>query len=198
MGREGHFIVTWDGHPELAREDDIHIRIFNADATAFSEQFIVNTTTLGPQQNPDVAINSHGKFIIVWDTKIDPEVNEREIFAQRYDNFTIPIGDEFQINSFVDGDQKRPEVTMENGRDFITVWQSDGQDGSGYGVFGQMDQIVGSADFNDDGIVNFKDFCILANEWYRMGYSLTTDLNEDNKINEQDLAEFCNQWLTNY
>ncbi|MBN1803927.1 MAG: hypothetical protein JW837_01630 [Sedimentisphaerales bacterium] len=198
VGVQGHFIVTWDGHPELAKEDDIHVRIFNADGTAFSEQFIVNTTTAGPQQNPRIAVNNHAQFIIVWDSKIDPDINEREIFAQRYNNFGIPIGDEFQVNAFIEGDQKQPGVAMKNGRDFITVWQSDGQDGSGYGVFGQMDQIVGSADFNGDGIVNFLDFCIFNNEWFRMGKSLTTDLTEDNKINEQDLAEFCRQWLSDY
>jgi len=73
-------------------------------------------------------------------------------------------------------DQKRPSVAItENGK-FVTVWQSYGQDGSGYGVFGEMGQMVGLADFNNDGFVNFRDYCILADEWLKSGGTLTTDL----------------------
>jgi hypothetical protein len=134
----------------------------------------------------------------VWDTKIDPDINEREIFAQRYDSTGEAIGDEFQVNTYIEADQKRPAVAMGQGRKFVTTWQSYGQDGSGYGVFGRTGQMVGSADFNGDGLVNFSDYCILADEWFRIVKPLTADLNEDNKINERDLAEFCYQWLNGH
>jgi hypothetical protein len=196
MSREGSFVVVWDGDPKLAGLDDIHARMFDPNGTAIGEQFIVNTTTEGPQQNPKVAINHRGQFIIVWDSKIDPDINEREIFAQRYDSDGYTIGKEFQVNIYIEGDQKRPAVAIREGRNLITTWQSYGQDGSGYGVFAQKEQIVGFADFNGDGLINFSDYCILAEEWYKTRDSLMTDLIEDNKINERDLAEFCYQWLT--
>ena len=45
---------------------------------------------------------------------------------------------EFGINSYTSRDQGWPSVGIfEDGR-FITVWASEGQDGSGYGIFGQM------------------------------------------------------------
>jgi hypothetical protein len=75
------------------------------------------------------------------------------------------------------------------------AWQSYGQDGSGYGVFGQTGQMIGSADFNNDGFVNFHDYCILAEEWLKSEEPLAADLIDDNKINEHDLAEFSHQWL---
>jgi hypothetical protein len=196
MSRQGEFVVVWDGDPELAGLDDIHARMFDANGTAISEQFIVNTTIEGSQQNPKVAINSRRQFIVVWDTKIDPDINEREIFAQRYDSTGETIGDEFQVNTYTEADQKRPAVAMGEGRNFITTWQSYGQDGSSDGVFGRTGQMVGSADFNGDGLVNFSDYCILADEWFEIGEPLTADLIEDNKINERDIAEFCYQWLT--
>ncbi|MDT8303674.1 MAG: hypothetical protein RQ760_19490 [Sedimentisphaerales bacterium] len=196
MSTEGRFVVVWDGDPELAGLDDIHARMFEADGTAISEQFIVNTTIEGPQQNPKVAMNNRCQFIVVWDSKIDPDINEREIFAQRYDSMGEAIGDEFQVNTYIEADQKHPDVAMGQGRKFVTAWQSYGQDGSGDGVFGWTGQMVGSADFNGDGLVNFSDYCILADEWFKIGEPLTADLIEDKKINERDLAEFCYQWLT--
>ncbi len=196
MDKAGHFVVAWDGDPKLASLDDIHARIFEPNGTAIGEQFTVNTTIEGPQQNPQAAINDRGQFIIVWDSKIDPNVNERDIFAQRYDSSGRPIGDEFQVNTYMADDQKRPTVAMGQNRNFVMAWQSYGQDGSDYGIFGQRGQIVGSADFNGDGFVNFMDYYVLAEEWRKDEDPLTTDLIDDNKIDERDLVEFCLQWLT--
>jgi len=195
MDKAGHFVVTWDGDPDRASSDDIHARCYDPNGTAVGEQFIVNTTLTGPQQNPEVAMNSRGKFIIVWDSKIDPDINQRDIFAQRYDRVGGPIGSEFQVNTYMADDQQRPAVAMRENRKFAVAWQSDGQDGSGYGVFGRIGQIVGSADFNGDGFVNFRDYSILTEEWLKTEEPLTADLIDDNKINEKDLDEFCYQWL---
>ncbi len=197
MDKAGHFVVAWDGDPNFASLDDIHARIFEPNGTAIGEQFTVNTTIEGPQQNPQAAINDRGQFIIVWDSKIDPNVNERDIFAQRYDGSGRPLGDEFQVNTYMADDQKRPTVAMTENRKFVMAWQSYGQDGSNYGIFGQRGQMVGSADFNGDGFVNFMDYYVLAEEWLKDEDPLTTDLIDDNKIDEKDLAEFCYQWLTN-
>ena len=195
MNKAGHFVVAWDGDPKLARLDDIHARRYKPDGTAIGEQFVVNTTLAGPQQNPEVAMNNRGRFIIVWDIKIDPDINERDIFAQRFDSPGGALGDEFQVNTYMADDQKRPSVAItENGK-FVMAWQSYGQDGSGYGVFGYIGQMIGSADFNNDGFVNFHDYCILAEEWLKSEEPLAADLIDDNKINEHDLAEFSHQWL---
>jgi len=196
MAESGDFMVVWDGDPKLASLDDVHARWYKFDGTARGEQFVVNTTLAGAQQNPRVAMNSRGEFVIVWDSKIDPNVNERDIFGQRYDSSCRPIGDEFQVNTYAVDDQKYPAVAISGKGGFVTVWQSYGQDSSGYGIFGEMGQIVGSADFNGDGFVNFRDYCVLAEEWLKKDNLLRADLIEDNKIDEQDLVEFCEQWLT--
>ncbi|WP_309388395.1 hypothetical protein [Chelatococcus sambhunathii] len=47
-----------------------------------------------------------------------------------------PVGREFRVNTFTDGDQRGPSVVaLDSG--FVVTWYSDGQDGSGYGVYGQ-------------------------------------------------------------
>lgn len=196
MDWSGHFVVAWDGDPKLARLDDIHGRCYAFDGAAIGEQFVVNTTLAGTQQSPQVAMNNQREFVIVWDSKIDPDIYERNIFGQRYDSLGSPIGDEFQVNTYAADDQKYPAVATNEIGEFITVWQSDGQDGAGWGIFGEMGPKVGSADLNGDGFVDFRDYCILAEEWLREENPLTADLIDDNRIDEQDLAEFCYQWLT--
>lgn len=157
MDETGCFIVTWDGDPNLASMDDIHARIFDPNGTAFGEQFIVNTTTEHAQQNPQVAMNGPGEFVIVWDSRIDPNVNERDIFCRRFDCFGEPVGSEFQLNSTTDADQRSPAVAIGLDGRFVTVWQSDEQDGSRFGVFGRSDFILEPADSND-AIVDLSDY----------------------------------------
>ncbi len=196
MDATGCFIVTWDGDPNLAALDDIHARMFDPNGTALGEQFIVNSTLEQAQQNPQVAMNDYGEFVIVWDSRIDPNVNERDIFGQRFNSLGEPIGNEFQLNTCIDADQRYPAVAIGRDGRFVTVWQSDEQDGSRFGIFGRAKILVGSADFNCDGIVNFRDYWILAKEWRKTEDLLVSDLIDDDIIDEKDLAEFCHQWLS--
>jgi len=197
MDVAGNFVIAWDGDPNLAGLDDIHARLYDANGTPLGGQFLVNTTIAGAQQYPRVAMNDVGPFVIVWDCRIDPNSeSERDIYGQRFDNFGEPVGDEFQVNAFIADDQRNAAVAIGSDDRFVAVWQSYAQDSSRYGIFARPGPIIGSADFNVDGFVDFYDYSILADEWRKSENPLTADLIDDNKIDEQDLAEFCRQWLT--
>jgi len=165
MDSAGFFVAVWDGDPDLAGRDDIHARFFDPNGSPLGRQFIVNTTLDGAQQYPRAAMNGRGEFVIVWEGRIDPnDANEREVFGQRFDNLSQPLGGQFQLNTVVEGDQRYPAVAMREDGRFVAVWQSDGQDGSRYGIFGQTGPETGSTDFNGDGFVDFPDSSILADE----------------------------------
>jgi hypothetical protein len=198
MDAAGNFVVTWDGDPNLAGQDDIHARLYDANGTPLGEQFLVNTVTACAQQYPAAAMNDDGQFVIVWDCRTDPNSDsERDIYGRRFDNQGQPLGDEFPLNSYVADDQRNPAVAIGPDGRFLAVWQSYAQDTSRYGIFACPGPIVGSADFNADGIVDFHDYVNLAGEWHNIENPLTADLIDDNKVDGHDLAEFCRQWLTN-
>jgi hypothetical protein len=46
-----------------------------------------------------------------------------------------PLGPEFRVNDFTTGDQRYPNVAADAVGNFVVVWTTDGQDGSGAGVF---------------------------------------------------------------
>jgi len=140
MDGSGHFVVVWDGDPKLASLDDIHARLFDPNGIPLGEQFIVNTTLAEAQQYPQVAMNSHQEFVIVWESEIG--TNGRDIFARRYDSSGQSIGGEFQLNTYIENDQRYPDVAISETGEFVTVWQSDSQDGSGYGIFGEIKSIA--------------------------------------------------------
>src|SRR6185295_152428 len=49
----------------------------------------------------------------------------------------VPVGPEFQFNTYTTGSQSRPSVAAAANGSFVVVWQSLDQDGSNYGVFGR-------------------------------------------------------------
>ena len=193
MSGTGRFVVTWDGDPKLASLDDIHARFYDPNSSPLTAQFTVNTTLAGAQQYPQVAMDRSGDFVIAWQN--DSDISATDIFAQGFNSLGQPRGDELQLNTYTQDDQKYPVVALAETGYFLAAWQSNGQDGSGYGIFAELVPPTPSPDLHTDGLVNFLDFAVLANEWLKEQNPLRADLIDDNRIDERDLAAFCQQWL---
>lgn len=134
MSLRGSFIVAWDGHPKLASEDDIYARLYDPNGVPPGQPFVVNTILAGRQQWPRVAIGDEKEFVVAWEHDVgDP--NAAEIAARYFDGTGTPLGDQFQLNTYTLDDQRYPDVAMAGDGSYLAAWESDGQDGSGYGVF---------------------------------------------------------------
>jgi len=197
-----NYVIAWDGRCTGSDRENIYIKRYHwSHVHLHEEQFRVNTQQAGDQTSPSVSI-SDDSFVVVWESDAGLESNQRNIFGQRFVNqgedigYPLLLGDEFQVNTYVVGDQRYPAVAMRENGEFVTVWQSDGQDGSEYGIFGEFGPKKGSAELTGDGFVNFRDYCFTAEEWLKEGNPLKADLVDDNKIDGQDLEVFCEQWLT--
>jgi hypothetical protein len=99
-------------------------------------EFRVNTYTTSGQRAPAVAVDGTANFVVVW-TSAGQDGSYDGIFGQRYDSSGAPLGSEFRINSFTTGYQSSPSVSASLSGEFVVVWDSVGEDGSGRGVFGQ-------------------------------------------------------------
>ena len=70
------------------------------------------------------------------------------MFGQRFDPAGMPIGAEFQVNTYTTDSQRWPRVAAEPTGGFVVVWQSvsysAGQDGDKSGVFGQRFDAAGT------------------------------------------------------
>jgi hypothetical protein len=192
----GRFVVAWDAHPQSASEDDIFARLYAANGTAMGDEFVVSATVEYGQHNPAVSMNGAGALVVVWQSDSDANGVGENVLVQRYESDGTAVGDESVMNTYVVGRQRYADVVMGEDGEFVTVWQSDGQDGSGYGVFGEIGPRVGCADFSGESFVNFGDYCVLAGEWLEEGGGLEADLFDDNRIDEKDLGALCQQWLT--
>ena len=107
-----------------------------AQAIPLAPEFQANTYTTGAQVEPAIASSGDGGFVIVW-TSQEQDGSEYGIFGQRFGPLGAKLGAEFLVNTHTTGRQHQREIAADRAGNFVVVWVSQGQDGSGYGVFGQ-------------------------------------------------------------
>ncbi|HEV8267259.1 MAG TPA: hypothetical protein VGR00_03460, partial [Thermoanaerobaculia bacterium] len=59
------------------------------------------------------------------------------IYLRRFDKAGTPLGGEVRVNAYTTGDQSAPVISSGDTGEFVVAWESDGQDGDGFGVFAQ-------------------------------------------------------------
>jgi hypothetical protein len=104
---------------------------------------------------PSVACDGDGDFVVTWSAEppanaaqSGPGYNGWDIYARRFnaDGTYAPglTGDVFRVNSYTLSTQKYSTVAMDTEGDFTIVWQSLGEDGSGYGIYAQQYNAAGT------------------------------------------------------
>ena len=116
----------------------------SATAQLLGPEFQVNSYTTGRQSSPAMAVDGLGNFVVVWESIGGQDGSGYGVFGQRFNSAGSPVGSEFQVNSYTTGSQYDQSVAADGSGNFVVVWKSPGQDGSGYGVFGQRFDSTGS------------------------------------------------------
>ena len=135
MNAVGHFVITWDGDPNRAADDDIHARRYDPNGTPQGEPFVVNAVRDGAQQWPQAAINDANEFVIVWEHDSGDPNSAADISARRFTADGLAEEDELCLNAWIADRQRSADVVMAADGAFIATWESNEQDGSGYGIF---------------------------------------------------------------
>ncbi|HZE89766.1 MAG TPA: hypothetical protein VE404_09465, partial [Verrucomicrobiae bacterium] len=107
-------------------------------AAALGPEFQVNTYTSGDQYQPAVAMDPSGSgFVVAW-TGDGLGYAHNGVFAQRLDSSGMKLGTEFRLSGFTANVQFQPSIAFRSAGEFVVVWTSDGQDGSGTTVMGRL------------------------------------------------------------
>lgn len=148
---DGGFIVTWHSDPtgfgDLGQDGSgggIYGQRYGADFEPIGGEFQINSFTAGDQHFPAVTALAGGGFVVTW-TSMARDGDGYGIFGQRFDADGLAGGSEFQVNTFSTNDQTYPVVTPLDDGGFLVTWSSQGQDGSGWGIYGQRFDSNGAA-----------------------------------------------------
>ena len=160
------FLVVWQsGSHDVDGPDEslsaIQGRRFDSAGSPVGQEFQINTTTLFFQTNPDVAASSSGGFIVVWDSSVSASTDDSDssILAQRFSPEGMPVGNEFQVNTYTTGFQIFPSVAVDTGGNFFIAFESGrfgtGPDGSGPAIRARLYNSVGTPITNEFQVNSF-------------------------------------------
>jgi hypothetical protein len=129
---DGSLVVAWwSGTTSFG--GNIVAQCFAADGTTDGVTVVsAGSRFVDPGRHPAVATLADGGFVIAY-----RKGTVGDIHGQRYAADGTAQGSEFRANSYTTGDQSMPSVTALPDGGFVVTWQSNGQDGDGYGVYGQ-------------------------------------------------------------
>ncbi|SMD34644.1 Por secretion system C-terminal sorting domain-containing protein [Reichenbachiella faecimaris] len=159
MNDRGDFVVAWEDNlnsladgecPEGADCDGSAIyfkRYQDGENQPYNilDSEIINTYTSGVQNNPAIAKDGDGNYIVVWEGSWDPAYESGYgIMGQRFYADGTKNGEEFHINTTTTNSQRDPDVASNANGQFIVTWKGDAGNSS-FGIFAQMYNAAGEA-----------------------------------------------------
>ena len=134
-GPDGAFVVVWtsDGSDGTdSSSDSIRARLYGSDGAPQGGEFQVNTYTTGSQNNPSVAMESDGSFVVVWSSSgsYGTDADGTSVQASRFASDGTQIGSQFQVNTYTTGSQRQPTLDFSPEGNFVVTWYSYGSGGT--------------------------------------------------------------------
>ena len=135
------FAVAWESFDQSGDElEGIRAQRFKPDGSKVGAELAVNQTLANEQQRPTLAMQPSGKFAIAWESFAQPKGLGYDIVARCFDDLGMPLKGEAIVNTTVADKQLGPALAAfpDDSGKYVLVWQSLGEDGSEYGIFGQL------------------------------------------------------------
>jgi hypothetical protein len=131
----GDFVVAWASVGQDGSGRGVYAQRFTAAGAKAGGEFQVNQVAAGEQFAPSVAAADTGGFVVAWTGAQDGDLFG--VFARAYDAAGVARGNEFRVNTTTAGNQVYGSAASSADGALAIVWESDGQDGSAFGVYGQ-------------------------------------------------------------
>ncbi|NTW54978.1 MAG: DUF4347 domain-containing protein, partial [Chlorobaculum sp.] len=150
----GGFVVAWQSDGQDGDSLGIFAQRYDASGTVAGSEFQINTHTASSQSIPAIASLHDGGFVATWQSSLQ-DGSYWGVYGQRYDAAGNAVGVEFLVNTTKTYTQSAPSVTALADGGFVVVWNSSGQDGDGYGIYGQRYNAAGARSGSELAINTF-------------------------------------------
>jgi hypothetical protein len=142
MDAEGDFVVAW---ADAGSQDPsgVYARVYDQFGKAEGDQFLVNQYPSGLQNEPAVAMDVAGDFVVSW-TSYGQNGAYDGVYARRFNLQGTAVTGEIQVNTTVLARQDRSAVAMDQNGDFTVVWEGYGQSNTSWNVYGQRFNAAGA------------------------------------------------------
>jgi hypothetical protein len=137
----GAFVVAWQSADQDGSGNGVFAQRFAGATVPLGGEFRANSYTTGAQVEAAVAVGADGRFMVGWTDRSGRDGSYAGVFAQAFDAAGVPVGPEFQANTFTTVNQAYPALEATGGGEFLVVW-ADQQEGvltpdGNMGIFGR-------------------------------------------------------------
>jgi len=121
MDPSDNFVITWQDYRNF--NGDIYFQRYTSNGAALGVNTIVNTDTgSAAQDNPSIAMDGTGNFVIVWADNRNSNY-DTDIYFQRYTSIGADLGVNTRvIDDFDFTKQWYPSIAMDATGNFVIVW----------------------------------------------------------------------------
>ncbi len=135
LGHSGGFVV-WQNMASNGQFEQVKIQRLGSDMTGVGGSARLSQgNSQGNELNPRVAVLSVGGAAAVWES--GPRANT-DIYLRILNSGGSFVTGALSANTYTDGNQRDADVTVLTNGNVVVVWSSEGQDGDGSGVYGQL------------------------------------------------------------
>ncbi len=138
----GSFVPPNEDEGEGGRQPAVRGRLYDdAGAAAIGGELLLATFVGLEEQPAATASNAAGNFVVIWqaweEDGSDFGIRGRLFQADGRPAAVAGLDGSFPVNTFTAGSQSSPAVAMDAAGNFVAVWASSRQDGSGQGIYGR-------------------------------------------------------------
>jgi hypothetical protein len=141
MDAAGNYVLVYQNDVAPASGGGLYAQRYNFAGVSQGAPVLLNT--IPSVANPRVAMNGAGNFVVTWQG-YDPTTANQEFFGRRFNAAGQAQGGPFPVNTYTTGSQSGPTVAIDATGDFLITWTSQGQDGSGTGVYARRFNAAGT------------------------------------------------------
>ncbi|MBX9458386.1 MAG: tandem-95 repeat protein [Rhizobium sp.] len=140
----GGWVVTWRSYSQDASNTSgVYQQVYAPNGTPVGGEVRVNTQVAGEQSLPRIVALGDGGWVVTWRSE-NQDGSSYGVYQKVYNaNGSERIGEQL-VNTHTTGSQHMPQIATLTDGGWVVTWQSDGQDGSGFGIYQQVYNADGS------------------------------------------------------
>ncbi len=142
---DGSYVAAWSSNGQDGNNWGVYARRFAADGTPQTGELQLSSSTSGEQHIVSLAPLGGAHGVRSFVAAFKGTSNAEDVFFRIVDDSFSPVGSDVVVNTFTAGRQDFSAVTRVASGGFVITWISDGQDGSGFGIYQRRYDATGTA-----------------------------------------------------
>lgn len=127
IAADGRFVVCWQGPDPTFEASEVFARRFGADGRPDGGAFAVTTAASPGVQEPAIAVEPDGDFVIAWQAPDGRGATGDDLYARRFTADGAPRDLPFPLNADLEGDQASPALAVAADGAFVATWHGAGE-----------------------------------------------------------------------